>query len=115
MRRAETTSRESPRAPRRREASPPSTTQHRASFRDQPNIPGSKTLTSSRTGLTTTPATPSSRPDDPDHIDAPGSSHAISFTPTNPSLTLVEYFSTISHLPGDLQEALLRAFLAQKK
>ena len=85
LRRVETSSRESPRAPRRREASPPSTTQQRASRRDQSSSPESKTLTSSRTGPTTTSATPSSRPDDPDHIDAPGSSHAIRVTPTTPS------------------------------
>ena len=115
LRRVETPSRESPRPPRRRDASLPSASQHRTSRGDQPSISGPETSTSSRTGATAIPAPPSSRPDNTGHIELPGSIPTTRATPTTPSLTLVVYFSTISHLPGDLQEALLRAFLAQKK
>ena len=35
--------------------------------------------------------------------------------PVRPRPSLTVYFATISHLPNDLQEALLRAFLAQEQ
>ena len=42
--------------------------------------------------------------------ETPGSTQA---TPSAPRLGLTDYFASIQHLPGDLQETLLRAYLAQ--
>ena len=81
----------------------------RTSRRDQPGA-----STDSRPGPST--ATPP-RPTPP----APSPARAVAANPGESTIetapaarpTLVEYFASISHLAGDLQEVLLRAFLAQ--
>ena len=73
------------------------------------------------TGHTETPAKPpTSRQATSGPVETPGNGKdnnagtppsTARITTSRP--TLVEYFTSFSHLPGDLQEALLRAFLAQ--
>ena len=114
-RRVKTPSMGNPRPPRRREVSPSPATQCRARRWDQPSTTGSKTSTSSRMGSTAIPAPPTSQPAATGHDEPPANPPTTRATPTTSRPTLVEYFSSISHLPGDLQVALLRAFLAQEK
>ena len=95
----ETPLRESPRPPRRREVSPPPATQHRASRSDQPSNSGPKNPTSNPTGVTAIPGPPTSRLANRGNIEPPVSTPTTRAIPTTPSLTLVEYFTLISHLP----------------
>ena len=96
---------------RRRDAppSPPAIGTTRASRWDQPGAP----TTSQSRPATDTPSQPTSPAPPPARTVAahPGAAPIETAPAARP--TLVEYFASISHLAGDLQEALYRAFLAQ--